>query len=84
MPNYHVTQLTPEAAEAHTRRSMNIPANCLLGWVPYNYLITRNAISHTAFHKAQDFDQWRLANGFAPPAWGEWSNGIRSAFLEPA
>ena len=42
---WHVTQLTPEAAMAHEKRIRNLGPEIGLGWIPYNYLVTRGAVS---------------------------------------
>jgi hypothetical protein len=78
---WHITQLTPEASEAHTRRSMNIPANSGLGWTPYNYLVTHRAISHWACHTEEELKRWMTRNGFELLPWTAWENGIRSSWL---
>jgi hypothetical protein len=79
---WHVTQLTPEAADAHTRRAHSIGPNVTLGWTPCNYLVTYGSISQWACHTEEEFQSWLQRNSFTEPQWTPWHNGIRSAFLD--
>ena len=80
---WHVTQLTPEAAEAWTRRSMGIPDHAGLGWTPYNYLVTYGAVSQWACYTEQEFErELRVRHLQVAREWTPWENGIRSTYLQ--
>jgi hypothetical protein len=80
---WHITQLTPEAALEHEKRIRNLGPEIGLGWTPYNYLVTRGAISQWACHTEDELNRWLRTKHFNSPQWTSWSNGIRSAWLQP-
>jgi hypothetical protein len=80
---WHVTQLTPEAAEKHYRLAYNVPDHVLLGHTPYNYLVTRSAVSQWACYTEEEFLRNMKRYHLTLVEWSEWHNGIRSAWLEP-
>jgi len=54
-----VIWMTPEAAERHTRKVMNIPEDSGIGWQPYQVLVnTPNCLSYCAFRTMLDFRRW--------------------------
>jgi hypothetical protein len=80
--DWHITQLTPEAAMKHTRRTMNIPDDVGLGWTPYNYLVTHKAVSQWACHNEKELERWMSVNKFELLPWTAWENGVRSTWLK--
>lgn len=80
---WHITQLTPEAAYAHERRIRNLPEDIQLGWTPYNFLVTYHALSHWACHTEDELYRWLTRNHFDTrgPQWSQWENGVRYAYL---
>ena len=76
-----VCQLTPEEAEAHTRRTHSIPPAVGLGWTPYNYLVTEGALSAWACHTQEEFEGECRKRGIRCGDWSPWANGVRIARL---
>lgn len=83
--SWWLCQLTPEAAEAHERRTHNAEdPNIMLGWKPYTYRVTLNACSYFACHDERELER-RLRNyGLAVAGWTEWRDGVRTTRLVPA
>ena len=61
---WHVTQLTPEAALAHEKRIRNLGPEIGLGWTPYNYLVTRCASSQWACYTDDELNRWLWAKHY--------------------
>lgn len=80
---WHVTQATDEEAIAHARRCIGIQdkPEIGLGWKPYNYLVTRGAISQWACHTEDEFNRRLARYGLRVDGWSEWRDGIRSSTL---
>lgn len=56
---FHITWMTPAQAEAHTRRTMNIPDDHGLGWTPYNILVLRDGHTSTfACFTEDELQRW--------------------------
>lgn len=66
MNNYlHVTWLTPQTAERHERRVMNIPPDVGLGWTPYIIRVTHNGVlAYKAFTSLRNFKLWLSRKGY--------------------
>jgi hypothetical protein len=79
--DYHVTQMSPEAADEWTRRVYNVGADTRLGWTPYNYLVSHRAVSTFACYTERELQNWLSRYNLHTPAWSDWKNGVRSAFL---
>lgn len=78
MSTYHLCDMTPAFAEAHTRRTHSVPDHVMLGWTPYRFTVTRDAIAECAFHTEPEFAAW-LAHVWGPPApeWSDCGDGLR-------
>jgi hypothetical protein len=78
---WHLTQLTPEAAETHDRRVYNAQPPTMLGWKPYTYRATRSAVSQFACHEDWQLKAQLKRHGLKVKAWTEWRDGVRTAQL---
>lgn len=79
MSTYHLCDMTPAFAEAHTRRVYSVPDHVGLGWKPYRFTVTRDAIADRAFHTEPEFAAW-LTHVWAPALeWSDCGDGLRIA-----
>lgn len=80
--SWWLTQLTDEAAEAHDRRVYNAEdPKIRLGWKPYTYRGTRNAVSWFACHTDEQLAVELRLYGLKVKSWGEWRDGVRTTQL---
>lgn len=56
--SWHVTMMTPQEAERFERRIFNVGDDEALGWKPYTILVTKDAMSVTAFCELREFKRW--------------------------
>jgi hypothetical protein len=82
MRDWHITQLTQEAAEKHDRMVHGVPPATMLGWKPYTYRATYRAVSQFACHTEVELSRGLRQRGLSVSGWSPWSNGVRSTYAE--
>jgi hypothetical protein len=70
---------------AHDRSVHNVTdPKVKLGWEPYTYRVTRNAVAQFACHTERELQVWLKSRRLKVSRWSGWRGGVRTALLNEA